>query len=110
MIAERLLVASLLIAVAGCTGGGREKARSDSSFAALQQRGESAMGVNQYTSQHVFEPLPTGGRIVLQRKESDSIGEAAIRAHMRTISCVHERGLSLCLVSFTPWVTCREHP
>jgi ketosteroid isomerase-like protein len=44
------------------------------------------MGVDQYTSQHVFEPLPDGGRIVLQRKESDSVGEAAIRAHMRQIS------------------------
>ncbi len=44
------------------------------------------MGVNQYTSQHVFESLPTGGRIVLQRKEPDSAGEAAIRAHMRTIA------------------------
>ena len=42
-------------------------ATSDSAFAMLQQRGESAMGVSQYTSQHVFEPLPNGGRIVLQR-------------------------------------------
>ena len=45
-----------------------------------------AMGVNQYTSQHVFEPLPDGGRIVLKRAESDSVGVAEIRAHMRTIS------------------------
>lgn len=44
------------------------------------------MGVDQYTSQHVFEPLPDGGRIVLQRDASDSIGVAAIRSHMRTIS------------------------
>ena len=44
------------------------------------------MGVNQYTSQHVFEPLPNGGRIVLQREASDSVGVAAIRAHMDTIS------------------------
>ena len=43
------------------------------------------MGVDQYTSQHVFEPLPTGGRIVLQRKEADSAGEAVIREHMRTM-------------------------
>jgi hypothetical protein len=84
--AERLLIAALLTVVAGCAGGDHEKARSDSSFAALQQRGETAMGVNQYTSQHVFESLPTGGRIVLQRKEPDSVGEAAIRAHMRTIA------------------------
>jgi hypothetical protein len=70
----------------GCTRADEGKARSDSSFTALQKRGETAMGVNQYTSQHLFESLPTGGRIVLQRKEADSVGEAAIRAHMRTIS------------------------
>ena len=44
------------------------------------------MGVNQYTSQHVFEPLPTGGRIVLQRKEADSAGDVVIREHMQTIA------------------------
>ncbi|MFN2636026.1 MAG: hypothetical protein ABR585_03240 [Gemmatimonadaceae bacterium] len=64
----------------------------DSSFSALQQRGESAMGVNQYTSQHVFEPLPDGGRIVLQRKESDSAGAATIRAHMRSIAASFSKG------------------
>jgi len=50
------------------------------------------MGVNQYTSQHVFEPLPRGGRIVLQRKETDSAGEATIRAHMRTIAASFTKG------------------
>lgn len=95
MIAERL-IALLLIAAVACTRADEGKTRSnsgftelprlDSSFGALQQRGETAMGVNQYTSQHIFESLPTGGRIVLQRKESDSLGEAAIRQHMRTIS------------------------
>lgn len=67
-------------------------ATSDSAFAMLQQRGESAMGVNQYTSQHVFEPLADGGRIVLQRKESDPAGEATIRNHMRTIAAAFSRG------------------
>jgi hypothetical protein len=49
--------------------GSRSDARSsgDAKFVALQQRGESAMGVDQYTSQHVFEPLPDGGRIVLRK-------------------------------------------
>ena len=85
MIAERVPIVLTLIAVLGCDqwDGG---VRSDSSFAALQQRGETAMGVNQYTSPHVFEALPDGGRIVLQRKKSDSAGEAAIRAHMRKIA------------------------
>ena len=62
------------------------RAAQDSAFRALQQRGQMVMGVDQYTSQHVFEPLPTGGRIVLQRKEADSAGEAVIREHMRTIA------------------------
>ena len=86
MIAERLAIAWLVTVAVGCTRADEGKGRTDSSFAALQQRGETAMGVNQYPSQHVFESLPTGGRIVLQRKEPDSVGEAAIRAHMRTIA------------------------
>jgi hypothetical protein len=65
---------------------------SDSAFARLQQRGEMAMGVEQYTSQHIFEPLPNGGRVVLQRKETDPAGEATIRAHMRTIASAFSRG------------------
>jgi hypothetical protein len=74
--------------------GSRSDARSsgDAKFVALQQRGESAMGVDQYTSQHVFEPLPDGGRIVLQRKKHDSTGEATIRAHMRTIASAFSAG------------------
>ena len=92
MIAERLLIALLLVSAVGCTRPDEGNARSDSSFAALQQHGETAMGVNQYTSQHVFESVPTGGRIVLQRKESDPVGEAAIRAHMRTIATAFTSG------------------
>ena len=44
------------------------------------------MGVDQYTSTHVFESLPDGGRIVLQRDLADSAGEATIRAHLRHIA------------------------
>jgi hypothetical protein len=50
------------------------------------------MGVNQYTSRHVFEPLADGGRIVLQRKDTDSAGEATIRTHMRTIATAFSKG------------------
>jgi len=80
-----------LATLLGCAGRD-ESAAPDTAFAALQQRGEAAMGVNQYTSQHVFEPLPSGGRIVLQRKESDSVGAATIRAHMREISASFSQG------------------
>jgi hypothetical protein len=44
------------------------------------------MGVDQYTSTHVFESLPDGGRIVLQRDLADSAGTATIRAHLRHIA------------------------
>jgi hypothetical protein len=58
----------------------------------MQQRGETAMGVNQYTSQHVFEPLADGGRIVLQRDSDDSAGTVTIRGHMRTIATAFANG------------------
>jgi hypothetical protein len=44
------------------------------------------MGVDQYTSTHIFEPLPDGGRIVLRRDVADSAGVETIRAHMRLIA------------------------
>ncbi len=81
-----------LIAFAACSKPDAARVQADSSFARLQQRGEMAMGVNQYTSQHVFEPLADGGRIVLERKESDSAGEATIRTHMRTIATAFANG------------------
>jgi hypothetical protein len=81
-----------LIAFAACSRPDAARVQTDSSFVRLQQRGETAMGVNQYTSQHVFEPLADGGRIVLQRKETDSAGETTIRAHMRTIAAAFANG------------------
>lgn len=86
MTARHRLLTLALLPIAACSRQDKVATQSDSSFAALQQRGEMAMGVNQYTSQHVFEPLTDGGRIVLQREASDSVGVAAIRAHMDTIS------------------------
>jgi hypothetical protein len=61
-------------------------AAGDSAFAGVQARGGVAMGVNQYTSRHVFEPLPDGGRIALQREAADSEGAAQIRRHMHEIA------------------------
>lgn len=66
--------------------------RSDSGFAAVQRRGAVAMGVDQYTSAHVFESLPDGGRIVLQRDSVDPAGTATIRAHMEDIAVRFGRG------------------
>ena len=78
--------------MAGCSAGTKTNAGADSSFAKVQRQGAIVMGVDQYTSQHVFESLPDGGRIVLERKESDPTGEATIRAHMRTIAEEFRRG------------------
>ena len=61
-------------------------AAQDSAFRALQERGRTAMGVDQYTSAHRFDPLPDGGRIVLVRDSTDAAGVATIRAHLHHIS------------------------
>lgn len=64
----------------------------DSSFDALQQRGKSAMGVDQYTSVHRFDDLADGGRIELQRDVADSAGVRTIREHLRTIAAAFSAG------------------
>jgi len=61
-------------------------------FAALQQRGETAMGVDQYTSTHVFEALPDGGRIELQRDVEDPDGIEVIRSHLQGIADAFGKG------------------
>ncbi len=65
----------------------------DSAFAAVQSRGETVMGVDQYTSTHVFEDLPDGGRIILDRDpRADTGGVARIRRHMHEITAAFEAG------------------
>jgi hypothetical protein len=67
--------------------------KSDSAFTEVQRRGESVMGVDQYTSKHVFEDLPDGGRIVLDRDDaSDTAAVRTIRAHIREIEAEFRRG------------------
>jgi hypothetical protein len=90
----RLILFSVPLWLALSSGGGdghgaalrRAEAAQDSAFAGVQARGEVAMGVNQYTSRHIFEPLPDGGRIELQRDVDDSIGTARIQQHMQEIA------------------------
>jgi hypothetical protein len=90
--------AALLLALLACGGCRRHQPGSaaaggaDTGFAAMQARGRSAMGVDQSTSSHVFEPLPDGGRIVLRRDTPDSAGTATIRAHMAVIAAAFARG------------------
>jgi hypothetical protein len=64
----------------------------DSAFAQVQTRGHVAMGVDQYTSTHHFEPLPDGGRITLVRDSDDPAGVPQIRAHTAEIGAAFRRG------------------
>ena len=67
-------------------------AEADSSFAEVQRRGHAAMGVDQYTSTHLFQPLPDGGRIELQRDAADSADRVRILEHMRKIAAAFGAG------------------
>jgi hypothetical protein len=81
------LLSLLALAACGRSESAARPANGDSAFAAVQARGRDVMGVDQYTSAHVFEDLADGGRIVLDRADgADSAGIATIRAHMRTIA------------------------
>lgn len=69
-----------------------ERREADEGFDALQERGAVGMGVDQYSSEHVFERSPTGGRIALWRDAEDSAGVETIRAHMRDIAARFSAG------------------
>lgn len=68
------------------------KHHPDTAFAALQERGKSAMGVDQYSSTHRFEPLAGGGRIELQRDSTDNTDIEQIRQHLREIAGAFQQG------------------
>ncbi|HEU4997185.1 MAG TPA: hypothetical protein VFT29_20350 [Gemmatimonadaceae bacterium] len=72
---------------------GDTTARADSQFGDVQRRGAAVMGVDQSTSKHVFEDLPDGGRIVLERDDAaDTAAIRTIRAHMREIETAFRQG------------------
>lgn len=92
-----LLAIAIVLEAAACTRSRSDRAtsaqQSDSPFAAVQSRGETVMGVDQYTSTHVFEDLPDGGRIILDRDpQADTGGIARIRQHMHDITDAFEAG------------------
>lgn len=64
----------------------------ETAFAELQERGREAMGVDQYTSTHVFDALPDGGRIELQRDGEDPEGVMTIRQHLQEVAGDFEQG------------------
>jgi hypothetical protein len=88
MLIRHLRVLSLLLVAAAAPRASAQ----DSSFAAMQQRGKLAMGVDQYTSIHRFDDLADGGRIELQRDRDDTAGVRAIRDHLRAIATAFSSG------------------
>jgi hypothetical protein len=76
----------------GMMHGGMMHSGADTAFAGVQQRGEKAMGVDQYSSTHKFDALPDGGRIELQRDVDDTAGVAQIRAHLNEIAKAFKSG------------------
>jgi len=50
------------------------------------------MGVDQNTSTHLFDALPDGGRIELQRDVDDPAGVQEIRMHLREVARAFEAG------------------
>ena len=93
--------APILALVCACSSGSdpasraearRAAAEADSGFADVQRRGHTAMGVDQYGSTHLFQPLPDGGRIELQRDTADSAGRARILEHMGEIAAAFRAG------------------
>lgn len=88
-------IVGIIALLGGCTAGPGAEARrgGDNAFAATQSRGQLVMGVDQYTSAHVFEDLRDGGRIILERDDfRDSAGIATIRHHMQTIAIAFRVG------------------
>ena len=85
---RRVTRIALALFCVACSKGPRDRSppARDASFAGVQSRGRAAMGVDQYTSTHWFTPLPDGGRIELQRNETDSAGATQIRRHMAMIA------------------------
>ena len=87
-VRSAIVVAGLLVTA---TAAGAQ-ASKDTSFAAMQQRGKMAMGVDQYTSVHKFDDLADGGRIELQRDRDDSAGVHTIREHIHGIAEAFAKG------------------
>ncbi len=83
-----LRLALILPLVCACAPG----SDADRAFADVRRRGHTAMGVDQYTSTHRFQPLPDGGRIELQRDATDSAGRLRILEHMGEIAAAFGTG------------------
>jgi hypothetical protein len=98
MIRQLFAGVCVLALVAGCGSAPDDRSSeesagpSDAEFAEIQERGQVAMGVDQYTSTHEFDALADGGRIELQRDMDDSVGVATIRQHLQDITTAFQAG------------------
>lgn len=86
------IVLALGVGVLTACSGQSKTSAEDSAFAAVQERGGMAMGVDQYSSSHQFDITDDGGRISLQRDSVDSLGIQQIRTHMKLIQHSFESG------------------
>ena len=90
-----LLAAPLVLSACGDSRDARtaDAVEQDAAYADMQTRGQLVMGVDQYASAHVFEDLPDGGRILLDRADARDTGDiAAIRRHMRDVAAAFRAG------------------
>ena len=88
----RLIPLVLIFVAAGGSRAEAQHTHPSQPDSALQARGRVFMGVDQYTSTHVFDDLADGGRIELQRDVDDSTGVAAIREHLQSIARAFKAG------------------
>jgi hypothetical protein len=89
---QRLAAALIMLATATSVLSAQSHPKGDSAFAALQERGQHYMGVDQYTSTHHFLDLADGGRIVLVRDSTDTTGISTIRMHLQHITSAFSQG------------------
>jgi len=86
------LLAVLALAGAACAGDSTSDRGGEAEFAELQERGQVAMGVDQYIAVHQFDALPDGGRIELQHGDDDPVAVATIRDHLLEIRTAFSGG------------------
>ena len=87
----RTLVLAAVLAPAAAIAQGAKPAPAspapiDTAHAVIQQRGAEGAGAYQEASAQVFEQLPNGGVIELQRAYADSVGMRAVRTRLRAIA------------------------
>ncbi len=71
---------------------GMTHGQADSSMAAMKQRGQQAMAVDQDKATHKFDAFPDGGRIELQSDVDDSVAISGIRTHFKEIEAAFRAG------------------